>query len=252
MVSSLWVKRYAVRSLIARFGKLEMVAGKIIIVNGTSGAGKSTACELFVKRREDFWLLFGIDHFLANSFPARYSHHGPDARAGICAHPVDDGLPDGTLRWSFGDKGWQAIRTYHAWIAAASREGCNIIVDHLLMTDPPVLADCAWRLVGLPALLVTLKPSRDVLMDRVANRTMDKRLPAAEIYGDEGLRRAIEKLDRLRPWFYDSVYANDRCDLEIDTVRHDPEQVCDLIEQRLAEGPWTSFEALRQRYPRPD
>jgi chloramphenicol 3-O-phosphotransferase len=86
-----------------------------------------------------------------------------------------------------------------------------------------------------------------VLSGRVANRTIDKRLPAAEIYGDEGLRRAVEKLDRLRPWFYESVYANGACDLEIDTVRHSPEQVCDLVEQRLAEGPGTSFEVLRRR-----
>jgi chloramphenicol 3-O-phosphotransferase len=229
------------------------LAGNIIIVNGTSGAGKSTTCELFAKRRQDFWLLFGIDHFLASSFPPRYSHHGPEAKQGIYAHPVDESDRDGTgtLRWSFGDKGWQAIRTYHEWIAAASRQGCNIIVDHLLMTDPPVLQDCVWRFTGLPVLLVTLKPDRDVLMDRVANRTMDKRLPASEIYGDDGLRRAVEKLNRLRPWFYDTVYANDVCDLEIDTVQHDPEHVCDLIDQRLADGPGTSFEALRQRFPRP-
>jgi chloramphenicol 3-O-phosphotransferase len=228
------------------------LAGQIIIINGTSGAGKSTTCEIFAKRREDFWLLFGIDHFLSSSFPARYSHHGPDAQQGIYAHPVDEDVPEGTLRWSFGDKGWQAMCTYHEWIAAASRQGCNIIVDHLLMTDPPVLQDCVRRLAGLPVLLVTLKPSYDVLMERLANRTIDKRLPAAEIYGDEGLRRAVEKLNRLRPWFYESVYANDACDLEIDSVQHNPAEVCDLIEQRLAEGPGTSFEALRGRYPRQD
>jgi chloramphenicol 3-O-phosphotransferase len=223
------------------------MAGQIIIVNGTSGAGKSTTCEIFARRREDFWLLFGIDHFLSASFPARYGHHGPDARQGYYAHPAGDGLPEGTLRWSFGDDGWRAMCTFHEWIAAASRQGCNIIADHLLMTDPPVLADCVRRFEGLPVLLVTLKPACDVLLDRVARRTIDKRLPAAEIYGDEGLRRAVEKLDRLRPWFYESVYANGVCDLEVDTVRHSPEQVCDLIEQRLAEGPGTSFEALRRR-----
>jgi chloramphenicol 3-O-phosphotransferase len=225
-------------------------AGTVILVNGTSGAGKSTACELFAKRREDFWLLFGIDHFLASAFPARYSHHGPLARQGIYAHPVDERFPDGPLRWSFGEHGWRALRAYHEWIAAASRQGCNIIADHLLMTDPPVLADCAWRFAGLPALLVTLKPDYDVLTDRVANRTMDKPLPAAEIHGDDGVRRAVERLNRLRPWFYDSVYANDCADLVVDTVQHGPEQVRDLIEQRLAQGPGTSFEALRQRHPR--
>lgn len=116
-----------------------------------------------------------------------------------------------------------------------------------MLTDPPVLQDCVRRFDSLPVLLVTLKPAYDVLSGRVAHRTIDKRLPAAEIYGDEGLRLAVEKLNRLRPWFYDSVYANDACDLEIDTVRYNPEEVCDLIEQRLAAGPGTSFEVLRRR-----
>jgi chloramphenicol 3-O-phosphotransferase len=226
--------------------------GTIIIVNGTSGAGKSTTSDLFVKRRQDFWLLFGIDHFLSSSFPARYSHHGPQSRQGIYSHPVDEEQPDGTLRWSFGDQGWQAIRTFHEWIAAASRQDCNIIVDHLLLTDPPVLADCAWRLRDLPTLLVTLKVPRDVLTERLENRTMDKRLPAAEIYGDDGVRRAVEKLNRLRPWFYDSIYASDCCDLEVDTVGCDPEGVCDQIEKRLAAGPGTALEDLRRRSPRPE
>ena len=56
---------------------------------GASGSGKSTTCELFQRRAADFWLLYGIDHFLAGTLPARYGHHGPMAREGIEAVPVD-------------------------------------------------------------------------------------------------------------------------------------------------------------------
>jgi chloramphenicol 3-O-phosphotransferase len=227
------------------------VAGQIIIVNGTSGSGKSTACELFVKRSEEFWLLYGIDHFLSATFPAKFSHHGPRCKEGIYAHPLDENDRDGPLRWSFGEWGTKAFQALHEWAAAASRQGCNIILDHLMMTDPPVLQDCIWRLKDLPVLFVTLKPPFEVLMERVATRKMEKKLPTSQYSSDDAAQRARERLNRLRPWFYETIYANDYCDLEIDTVKFNPEEVCDLIEKRLAEGPGTAFEQLRKRHPIP-
>ncbi len=225
------------------------MAGQIIIVSGTSGAGKSTTCELFARRSEDFWLLYGIDHFLSATFPVKFGHHGPRCREGIYAHPVDEQEPDGPLRWSFSDLGARAFSAFHEWVAAASREGCNIILDHLMMTDPPVLQDCIWRLQGLPVLLVTLKPPFDALQERVATRKMERKTPASQ-YSAAGMADKVrERLDRLRPWFYEAVYANDICDLEVDTVRYAPDEVCDAIERRLARGPGTAFEQLRARYP---
>jgi chloramphenicol 3-O-phosphotransferase len=227
------------------------VAGQIIIVSGTSGSGKSTTCALFAKRAEDFWLLYGIDHFMSATFPMQFGHHGPRCREGICAHPVDDTEPDGPLRWHFGEQGTRAFGAFHEWVAAASREGCNIILDHLMMIDPPVLQDCIWRLRGLPVLFVSLKPPFDVLQERVATRKMDRKAPASQ-YAEPGMAaRVRERLERLRPWFYEATYANDICDLEIDTGRCGPEAVCEAIERRLAEGPGTAFERLRSRYPAP-
>ncbi|MEW9855224.1 phosphotransferase-like protein [Novosphingobium sp. M1R2S20] len=221
------------------------VPGQIVIINGTSGSGKSTAAELFQKRSDDYWLLYGIDHFLAGTQPAQYGHHGPKSREGIHAEPADPAQPDGPLRWSLGPKGIQAFATLHEWLAAASRQGCNIIFDHLLLTDPPILADCVRRLAGLPVLLVTLKPPFEVLESRVAQRAMDKKLPT-DILGEDVVAKIVDRLSRLRPWFYESVYANTVCDLEIDTSNHDPRAVCEMIEQRLAEGPGLAFEQLWQ------
>lgn len=223
--------------------------GQIIIVSGTSGSGKSTACELFAKRSDDFWLLYGIDHFMAGTFPAKFGHHGPRAQEGVYAHPRDPADPEGALRWSFGPHGRQAFATFHEWIAAASRQGCNILVDHLMMLDPPVIQDIVWRLEGLPVLYVNLKPPFEVLMERVASRTMDKKMPT-DLLGEDTVRKIVERLSRLRPWFYDAVYENDVVDMEIDTVAHDPEAVCAMIEARLAEGPGTAFERLRERWPK--
>ena len=224
--------------------------GQIIIVSGTSGAGKSTTCDLYAKRSDDFYLRFGIDQFMGGVFPSKFGHHGECSSEGYYREPLDQNDPEGTLRWQFAEKGWRAVETLHEWVATASRNGCNIVVDHLMMTDPPMLQDCIWRLEGLPVLFVCVKPPYEVLMNRVATRNMEEH-PEAQSHGDEGVKRAIEALHRLRPWFYETVYANDCYDLVIDTTQHNPDAVCDLIDKRLAEGPGTAFDTLRQRYQRP-
>lgn len=227
------------------------MSGQIVIVNGTSGSGKSSTCEAFAARQDDFWLLFGIDHFIAGSFPSKFGHHGPRAAEGIQAVPMDPAEPDGPLRWRFGPQGERAFATMHEWIAASARMGCNLICDHLLMSDPPVIADLAWRLEGLPALLVTLRPPFEVLEARVAERKMTRKLPVEIMGEDDPTRRIIDRLNRLRGWFYEDVYANDIADLTIDTAAHGIDAVVALIETRLAQGPGTAFETLRGRLARP-
>jgi len=227
------------------------VPGQVIIVSGTSGSGKSTACELFARNAEDFWLLYGIDHFLGATFPRQFGHHGARAEDGFAAVPIDAADPEGNLRWQLNAWGEKGFQVFHEWLAAASRQGCNIIVDHLMMTDPPVLQDCIWCLDGLPVLFVNLKPPFEALMQRIAEREIGRRFANSD-YSSEQVQRSRERLERLRPWFYDAVYANDCYDLEIDTVEHAPQAVCDLITARLGVGPGEAFPALRKRYPRLD
>jgi len=219
--------------------------GQIVVIAGTSGAGKSTAAEKFAQSADDFWLLYGIDHFLSGTLPAKFGHHGPKAREGIFAHPVNADDPEGPLRWSFGPNGTKAFAVLHEWLASASRLGCNIVFDHLAMLDPPVLQDMVWRLQGLPVLFVCLKPPFEVLERRVAERAMDKKLPV-EVLGEDAAAKIVDRLNRLRKWFSEAVYANDISDLVIDTSVHGPDEVVALIKARLAEGPGTAFETIRR------
>ena len=226
-----------------------MAQGQIIVVNGTSGSGKTTTAEVFAKGSDDFWLLYGIDQFIAGTFPGKFGHHGARAGEGFEAVPVDPADPDGPLRWRFHEHALQAFATFHEWAAAASRTGSNLIFDHILMSDPPVLQDLAWRMAGVPALLVTLKPPFEVLERRVAERQMDRKLGGKPL-DEEMTRRIVDRLARLRPWFYEEVYANDIADLTIDTSAAAPEDVAAQIMARLAQGPGTAFQRLREKYPR--
>jgi len=112
-----------------------------------------------------------------------------------------------------------------------------------------VIQDLAWKLEGLPALLVTLKPPFEVLEKRVAERAMDKKLPV-DILGEDAVRIIVDRLSRLRPFYYDEIYRNEICDIEIDSDANSIEQVVALIDARLAQGPGTAFERLREQFPR--
>lgn len=221
--------------------------GQIVVVNGTSGSGKSTTCELFQKRQDSYWLLHGIDHFMAGTLPGKYGHHGPLAGEGIAAVPVDPADPDGPLRWRFAPNAISAFAAFHEWMAAVSRQGLNVVFDHLLLSDPAILQDLVRRTEGLPVLLVTLRPPFEVLERRVAERTMDKKIPT-DLLGEDAVRKILDRLTRLRPWFYEEVYRNSVTDLLIDTQALGPAEVCAQIEERLAQGPGTAFDELRDRF----
>ena len=228
--------------------------GQVIIVGGTSAAGKTTTVANFAKRAEIPYLMFGIDNLLGSMFPSKFSMFGERTREGMYHFHEDPRDSESPFRCAFGDFGWSAIQAFHDMIAAASRAGQNLVVDHLLFLEPPFLQDCAWRLDGLPVLLVALKPPYDVLMERQASREVhmpDTMEEVARSEEESAFLVIAKTMQKLTPWFYEASYLNDIHDLVIDTTRFSPDEVCEQIEQRLAQGPGTAFGRLRERYPRP-
>jgi chloramphenicol 3-O phosphotransferase len=228
------------------------VPGQIIIVTGSSGSGKSTACRTFAQRADEFYLMFGIDLFGGSMTPAKFTMHGQRNREGTYSTPIDPANPDGPTKMAFGSKGWTSIQAFHDMIAAASRAGQKVIVDHIMFLDPPILQDCIWRLNGLPVLFVGLQPSPDVLLDRIGSREIKVPPDFAETIGAEAASRVATNLRRLTPWFVSAINDNDCFDLVADSSASSPEEICDQIERRLAEGPGEAFDQLRKRYPKPD
>lgn len=218
------------------------MAGQIVIIHGTSGAGKTTTCATFARRAQEPYLMFGMDLLVGTLFPAKYTMFG-------------EKKDEGYSPTSYGPVAIKALAAMHAMIAAASRTGQNMVVDHLMFLDPPIIQDCIWRMVDTPVLFVNLKPSREVLEKRVRDRQIDViPAPIQEAMAKAGpdiLKALGEELSEATPWFYEHAYANDIYDLELDSSTMSPEDVCERIEARLAEGPGTAFEKLRERYPKP-
>src|SRR5262249_23649626 len=139
---------------------------------------------------------------------------------------------------------------FHDMIAAASQGGQNMAVDHLMFLEPPILQDCIWRLKDVPVLFVVLKPDYDVLYDRLTNREFVLPPAIVQVPCANAYARIAQGLQVMTPWLYEGAYANDVCDLLIDSAQCDPDEVCQKIEARSKEGPGTAFDTLRKRYPR--
>jgi chloramphenicol 3-O-phosphotransferase len=218
------------------------MTGQIIVVNGTSGSGKTTTCANLARRAADPCLMFGMDLLVGTLFPARYTMFGSAKEQGY--QPT-----------AYGPVCMKALSAMHAMIAAAAQTGQNMVVDHLMFLDPPVLQDAVWRMAGVPVLFVNLKPSLEVLEQRVKGRTItvipEPIQEAMAAAGPDILQALGEQLAAATPWFYEHAYANEIYDLELDSSAMTTDEVCERIEARLNEGPGTAFSRLRERHPKP-
>src|SRR5439155_11012494 len=206
------------------------MAGQIVVISGTSGAGKTTTCQAFARCADQPYLMLGMDLLLGSMIPGKYTIFGEQKDEGYYG-----------LGW--GPVGWKAIEAMHEMIAGAALSGQNMVVDHLMFIDPPILQDCIWRLADLPVLFVNLRPSRDVLERRVTERKIELPPQMVEaVGGPDGVRKLGELLSQMTPWYYEHAYQNGCFDLELDSEALSPDQLCEQIEARLGQGPGTAFE----------
>lgn len=218
--------------------------GQIIIVTGATGSGKSTTCQKFVAMADELWLHFGADLFLGRVVPRQYVDGGPRCHEGVHMAPDDPGDPRGPAHLALGRYGAAMIRTMHEMLAAASRAGQDLIVDHVTTMDPPLLQDCVARLSGLPVLFVALRPSDAQRERRIDQRSahMDKALDA------EQSRRANDATKRVSKYMARQIFGHDSFDLVIDNSAMSPREVVDAIRTRLDQGPGHAFTKLAQRF----
>jgi chloramphenicol 3-O phosphotransferase len=178
------------------------VGARVVVLNGASSAGKTTLATAFRNQRAaagEFWLLTGIDDFLAK-LPTEWMSAGRDRGAfaadGVRFEPTADGLAV-----SVGSVGRQLLRAYQAGVCGAARVGLNVIVDEVLI-DTTSWTDWVAALRGLDVVWVGVRCSAEVAEER------------NKIRGDRfsGLARA-----QTATVHRDAIY-----DFEIDTTTQGP------------------------------
>ncbi len=140
-----------------------MKPGRIVVLNGTSSAGKTTIATGFRDTRAealDYWFLAGIDDVLSK-LPLPWLDLGFPGGPGAACH---DGLgfvsTGSDRRVHVGRLCRELLRAYQSTVADAAKRGLNVIVDDVVL-DSVMWADWQAVLDGLTVQWVAVKCDRD-------------------------------------------------------------------------------------------
>ena len=202
-----------------------MPPGQIILLNGTSSAGKSTIAKQLQAVLPQPYLHTGIDHFLAAAPWSRlfvYSDSTTQTDAEGWFLPFRDGVLIDTPR--LGLVAYQWMDGMYASFATLASAGINLIVDDVIY-DPQVLQLAVKHLTDLPVLFVGLH------------------CPV-----EEAMRREQERGDRApggAAIFHGLVHRHGVYDLELDTAQLSPAECAEQIQVALQrQPPQTAFVQL--------
>ena len=219
--------------------------GNLIVVTGTTGSGKTTTCTEFINAADELWFHLGIDLIASRMVSRKFVDGGPRSSEGIHMVPDDPQDPTGPLHLEIGPLGAAIIRTLHEMAASAVRTGKNVIMDHVMTVNPPLLQDCVATLSDLPVLFVALRPPEERLRDRI-----DQRLPEViKALGAEHGTLNNENTKRASRYIAREIFSHHDCfDLTLDTAALSPREVVDAIQSRQKKAPGEAFKVLAQKF----
>jgi len=204
-----------------------MAAGRIILLNGSSSAGKTTLAITLQQLLRDPWHHIALDQFrdgMGGRYRGLNSPPGTPGARGLNVVPVSHGN-DRVTEVRFGDLGQQVLRGMRRAIAAFAAEGNNVIIDDL-MFEPGFLFDYVSALAGFEVLFVGVRCPIEVVNAREAKRP--GRFPGTATS------------------HFDVVHQHCIYDIEVDTGAATPRQCAEQIIARLDDGnPMDAFGRLR-------
>ena len=167
----------------------------IVVLNGTSSAGKTSLAKALQRRWDGPLLAVGIDTVVF-ALPGRWLNPPHWHEVFVYTGSGD------ALRITAGPVGDRLVAGLHRSVAALADQGFDVVVDHVLLS-PSWVADAAGAFGDRPALSVGV------------------RCPLAEVVRRE-IARAARTLGQARAQF-DVVHAYTGYDLEVDTSLADPD-----------------------------
>jgi chloramphenicol 3-O phosphotransferase len=141
----------------------------LILLNGTSSAGKTTLAKALQDALPTPYLLVGIDTVVF-ALPSRYVND-PACWGEVYQYRYDGDRITGISIQPYGD---QLVRGLHRAIAGLARCGLDVIVDHVL-SEPAWIADLDQAWAGLDLLRVGVLCPIEVAEERErarGNRTL--------------------------------------------------------------------------------
>ena len=185
------------------------MTGRVVVLNGTSSSGKSTLAAALRRRLEaddECWVVYGQDDFtpkLPPSWIKAGKHVGRHADDGFALE-----VTDGTFDLRVGPVGRQILAAFRGAVVAAAREGLDVIVDEVILTQDE-WDDWQVRLDGIDTTWVRVELSLEQLEARELAR------------GDRMIGHA-----RFQ---YDTVHRFATYDVTVDTGTLDPEAAADAV-----------------------
>jgi chloramphenicol 3-O phosphotransferase len=186
-----------------------MPTAQIIILNGTSSAGKSTIAKALQNILDQPYLHIGIDSYIF-AMPRRYLNLPLWSEIQEYIYTGDE-----ITGIKFGNLGHALFAAMHESVAGLARAGFGVIVDHVLLDDA-LLQNCRETLAGLPVWFVGVCCPLSVLEQRERERK------------DRTLGQARAQ--------FNTVHAGKRYDIEVDTSVSTAEECAALVKARMGRG----------------
>ena len=186
--------------------------GRIVVLNGAPRSGKSSIVAALQARADAVWINLGVDTHSAAMLPPRL-RPGIGVRPGGERPDLEPLLP-------------RLYAGLYEAIAAHSRLGFDVVADlghHDAYSQPlDILADCARRLDGLPALLVGVHCPLDTIMARRRQQVAGRETLYASAADGEPVPAPVLL-------WQEAVHAHGHYDLEIDTATTTPDEAAATI-----------------------
>lgn len=202
-----------------------MKKGKIIVLNGTSSAGKSTIAKAVQTMMDEPYLCTGVDHFQL-AYPSGLVSIGNTLAGELVGWQVrysEGGLQEIRM----GSVGLQMLEAMYRALTGISNAGVNVVIDDVIWNQQ-ILETAVSILHTYPIYFFALDLSLAAAEQREKER------------GNRGPGNAR--------YFYSLVYnLNDVYDARFDVENNDPETCAELIKTAVATTQPAAFKTLYER-----